>query len=192
LGEIRRKRSALTAVESSCGARSVRFLCACIVKPCKLRVKNAQVQWAPRPEALLFCTLREHCSRWNGNVRPLLLQHRWRHTCWQRSAWSRGQLLLYQLHAWSLAIRNDCSPRIRYGCVQMQLFWPVAGLVQSRTMQLASCELRRWYIPYTEDAVVTLCTTRFNILKICVLPTQCIYMFCVDLRTNSDYFTVQH
>jgi len=25
-----------------------------------------------------------------------------------------------------------------------------------------------------------------------VLPTQCIYVFCVDLRTNSDYFTVQH
>jgi hypothetical protein len=24
-----------------------------------------------------------------------------------------------------------------------------------------------------------------------VLPTQCIYVFCVDLRTNSDYFTVQ-
>jgi hypothetical protein len=24
------------------------------------------------------------------------------------------------------------------------------------------------------------------------LPTQCIYVFCVDLRTNSDYFTVQH
>jgi hypothetical protein len=25
-----------------------------------------------------------------------------------------------------------------------------------------------------------------------VLPTQCIYVFCVDLRSNSDYFTVQH
>jgi hypothetical protein len=24
-----------------------------------------------------------------------------------------------------------------------------------------------------------------------VLPTQCIYVFCVDQRTNSDYFTVQ-
>jgi hypothetical protein len=28
--------------------------------------------------------------------------------------------------------------------------------------------------------------------KFYVLPTQCIYVFCVDLRTNSDYFTVQH
>ena len=25
-----------------------------------------------------------------------------------------------------------------------------------------------------------------------VVPTQCIYAFCVDLRTNSDYFTIQH
>jgi hypothetical protein len=24
------------------------------------------------------------------------------------------------------------------------------------------------------------------------LPTQCIYVFCVDLRTNSDYFPIQH
>ena len=33
---------------------------------------------------------------------------------------------------------------------------------------------------------------QFNIQRIYVLPTQCIYVFCVDLRTNSDYFTVQH
>ena len=31
-----------------------------------------------------------------------------------------------------------------------------------------------------------------NINQFCVLPTQCIYVFYVDLRTNSDYFTVQH
>ena len=36
------------------------------------------------------------------------------------------------------------------------------------------------------------CTTRFNIQQFYVLPTQCIYVFCVDLRTNSDYFPIQH
>jgi hypothetical protein len=35
-------------------------------------------------------------------------------------------------------------------------------------------------------------STRFNIHKFYVLPTQCIYVFCMDLRTNSDYFPVQH
>jgi hypothetical protein len=29
----------------------------------------------------------------------------------------------------------------------------------------------------------------FNIQHFYVLPTQCIYVFCVDLRTNSDYFS---
>ena len=33
---------------------------------------------------------------------------------------------------------------------------------------------------------------QFNIQQFYVLPTQCIYVFCVDLRTNSDYFTLQH
>ena len=32
----------------------------------------------------------------------------------------------------------------------------------------------------------------FNIEQFYVLPTQCIYVFCVDLRTNSDYFPIQH
>jgi len=37
--------------------------------------------------------------------------------------------------------------------------------------------------------VVTLCTT---IQQFYVLPTQCIYVFCLDLGTNSDYFSTQH
>ena len=32
----------------------------------------------------------------------------------------------------------------------------------------------------------------FKIQPFYVLPTQCIYVFCVDLRTNSDYFPVQY
>ena len=33
---------------------------------------------------------------------------------------------------------------------------------------------------------------QFNIQQFYVLPTQCIYVFCVDLRTNSGYFPIQH
>ena len=33
---------------------------------------------------------------------------------------------------------------------------------------------------------------QFNIQQLYVLPTQCIYVFSVDLRTNSDYFPMQH
>ena len=33
---------------------------------------------------------------------------------------------------------------------------------------------------------------QFNIQQFYVLPTQYIYVFCVDLRTNSDYFPIEH
>ena len=33
---------------------------------------------------------------------------------------------------------------------------------------------------------------QFNIQQFYILPTQCICVFCVDLRTNSDYFPIQH
>ena len=33
---------------------------------------------------------------------------------------------------------------------------------------------------------------QFNINQFYVLPTQYIYVFCVDIRTNSNYFTIQH
>ena len=42
------------------------------------------------------------------------------------------------------------------------------------------------------SSVVTLRTIWFDFQKFCVLPTQCICVFCVDLRTNCDYFPVQH
>jgi len=34
------------------------------------------------------------------------------------------------------------------------------------------------------------CTTRINTCKFYVLPTQCINVFYMDLRTNNDYFVV--
>ena len=45
-----------------------------------------------------------------------------------------------------------------------------------------------WLVFITETECVY-CAVRSTFY---VLPTQCIYVFCVDLRTNSDYFTVQH
>jgi hypothetical protein len=33
---------------------------------------------------------------------------------------------------------------------------------------------------------------QFNIRQFHVLPTQCVEVFCMGLRTNSDYFPIQH
>jgi hypothetical protein len=38
---------------------------------------------------------------------------------------------------------------------------------------------------------VTVCSSRCHIQNLYVLPTQLIYLFCADLRTNSDYFPTQ-
>jgi len=40
--------------------------------------------------------------------------------------------------------------------------------------------------------MVTIRTTTFNTHKLYVLPTQCICVFRMDLRTNSDYLPIQH
>ena len=40
--------------------------------------------------------------------------------------------------------------------------------------------------------VVTIYTARFNIQLFYVLPTECIYVFCVDLRQTADYFPIPH
>ena len=37
--------------------------------------------------------------------------------------------------------------------------------------------------------VVTVCTTGFNSHECKNLPTQCIHVFCVDLRTNSTHYS---
>ena len=40
--------------------------------------------------------------------------------------------------------------------------------------------------------VVTKRTTNFNTKNVCILPTQCIYVFCMILTINSDHFHKQH
>ena len=44
----------------------------------------------------------------------------------------------------------------------------------------------------TSRPAASLCSTRFTTPKFHLLPTQCIYVFCVDLRTNRDYFPIRH
>ena len=52
------------------------------------------------------------------------------------------------------------------------------------------------YVPYSGHymyrTVVTICTTILTLNKYYVLPTHCIYVFCVYLRTNSGYLPIQH
>jgi len=64
----------------------------------------------------------------------------------------------------------------------------VNALVWSKTVDLVPWESTLYSL------VETTCiyTARFNIQQFYVLPTQYIYVFCMDLRSNSDYFAIQH
>jgi hypothetical protein len=39
--------------------------------------------------------------------------------------------------------------------------------------------------------VVSVCITTFNIQIFYVVSTECIFVFCKDLRTSSDYFPMK-
>jgi len=44
----------------------------------------------------------------------------------------------------------------------------------------------------SRSLVVTICTTSLIFSNSTFCPHSCIYVFCVDLRTNSHYFPIQH
>ena len=57
---------------------------------------------------------------------------------------------------------------------------------------LFSENLGLYFFFNSSSPVVTIRTTRFNIHKFSVLHTQCVYVFSLNIRTNSDYFTTCH
>ena len=79
---------------------------------------------------------------------------------------------------------------------QWSLYVPHSDQYMYRTVVTIRTAQWSLYVPHSGHhmyrTVVTVCTARFNIFKFYVLPTQCICVFCVDLRTNSDYFPIQH
>ena len=94
---------------------------------------------------------------------------------------------------------------------QWSLYIPHSGHSMYRTAVTICTAQWSLYVPhsghYMYRIAVTICTAQqslyvphighymyhqFNVHKFNVLPTQCIYVFCVDLRTNSDYFPIQH
>jgi hypothetical protein len=44
----------------------------------------------------------------------------------------------------------------------------------------------------SKSPVVTICASLFSMLKFCVLPIECIYVFCMVLTINSAYFPGQN
>ena len=98
----------------------------------------------------------------------------------------RGGHYTYRTVVWSLHVPR--SGHYTYRTVVWSLHVPRSGHYTYRTV--VTTRTARWslYAPPGGHYMYR----QFNRQQIYVLPTQCIYVFCVDLRTNSDYFPIQH
>jgi len=74
---------------------------------------------------------------------------------------------------------------------QWSLYKPHSVIYMYRTVVTICTAQWSLYVPhsghYMYRTVLSICTARFNFHKSYFLPTQSICVFCVDLRTNSDY-----
>ena len=69
--------------------------------------------------------------------------------------------------------------------IHIQWTWMFSSLRLSHGVAKTKWSVRVLTI---HSRVVTICTTRFNFQQFCLLPTQCICVFCVDFKTKSNFF----
>ena len=94
----------------------------------------------------------------------------------------RLSCFLQMFDYWRVGIRWDVMPHRMWpnGTVPYVIS-PLYGECDFSTLYMVPLKPSGYYMYH-----------QFNIQQFYVLPTQCIYVFCVDLRTNSDYFPIQH
>jgi hypothetical protein len=97
----------------------------------------------------------------------------------------RNWLLRYELHKEGSPIPQLKEPPVFYEASNVSVDEPplvaTLGEVLSQATSQNTFDLSGYYIYH-----------QFNIQQFYVQPTQCIYVFYVDLGTNSDHFPIQH
>jgi hypothetical protein len=117
--------------------------------------------------------------------------------------------LLPIIRSSAVRVTQTAPHKISY-CPKTNVLRPSGHYIQRSMVTICTAQ---WslYVPsighYIHHTVVTMCTAQwslyvpptghymyhqFNIQQLYVLPTHCIYVFCVDLRTNIHYFPIQH
>ena len=132
----------------------------------------------------------------------------------------RKKIIVGGKHSYHLALQHAAqygspSARIRYIVGEWKSGFtfrpPYSRCPYDRTLQLSGCDMhvchsalsdtelrspapKEWFYSATAAHHPSghYMYRQFNIQQFYVLPTHCIYVFCVDLRTNSDYFPIQH
>jgi len=123
-------------------------------------------------------------------------------TCWYRTDSDHfvtpagtGQTAAILWHAMSFSTLTFCPKKnfhISLCFYELQIPTSVHNFVFILHVQqsyVCPCKVQ-WslYVPQSRHYMYR----QFNIQQFYVLPIQCIYVFCVDLRANSDYFPIQH
>ena len=96
--------------------------------------------------------------------------------------WNVPRFKLTEVTTWVkcvMKLRDEWFMRIN-ATTNLEDFWQLACFVYP-------CWSAGW-----DDVskIRTIVTNRHNTKELYVLPTQCIYVFCMDLRTNSYYFPI--
>ena len=114
-------------------------------------------------------------------------------------------LLLHVFKNWKFLLGGQ-SPVVTICTAHWSLYVPHTGHYMYRTVVTTCTAHWSLYVPhsghYMYRTLVTICTAQWSLYvphsghymyqQFYVLPTHCIYVFCVDLRTNSHYFPIQH
>ena len=108
--------------------------------------------------------------------------------CWPSRTEQRRQALLCHVSYTPLIRITLYSPAVTIRTTSLTYVLPTQYIFVSEQTAIISQYSIDWLVFITETECVY-CAVRSTFY---VLLTQCIYVFCVDLRTNSDYFTVQH
>ena len=142
----------------------------------RLQLWLAKRQLMPKPHCL-----RVSCGR---NLNPSVLQY---YHVLHSDLEARNKKFLLQLFKaqWLLyASAPVTSKKILHAAHTVQ----IQVLCDCPKKKIDCFLVQRWIIFITETECVY-CAVRSTFY---VLPIHCIYAFCVDLGTNSDYFAVQH
>jgi len=104
----------------------------------------------------------------------------------QRSLYVRhsGHYYVYAPHS----VHYIYNAAVTISTAQRSLYVPHSGHYMCGTAVTICTAQRSLYVPHSGHYMYR----QFNIQQFYILPIQCIYLFCVDLRTNSDYFHTQH
>jgi len=109
-----------------------------------------------------------------------------------------GMCLHYSLFYYTFILQKAAFMDVSWLSTEVVQF-NIAAPAGISVVRLTRCtEVGSCYIvccPYLRGRIINTVQwfiTSFDIQQFYVLPTQCIYVFCVDLRTNSDYFPIQH